>query len=106
LQDDPDIQFGFTCIAPKSIIAAPNDDYTIIGKTAADIIKRLTTHWNPRFKPLFDNIVESECAFWKITCSAPSGVPEWPNNPRVTVIGDAAHSMTRTSLSVLSIIVF
>lgn len=37
---------------------------------------------------------EAEAAFWKITCSTPSGVPEWPNEPRVTVIGDAAHSMT------------
>jgi 2-polyprenyl-6-methoxyphenol hydroxylase-like FAD-dependent oxidoreductase len=37
---------------------------------------------------------ESEAAFWKITCSTPSGVPEWKNEPRVTVIGDAAHSMT------------
>jgi 2-polyprenyl-6-methoxyphenol hydroxylase-like FAD-dependent oxidoreductase len=39
-------------------------------------------------------MVESEAAFWKITCSTPSGVPEWQNDPRVTVIGDAAHSMT------------
>ncbi|KZZ93818.1 FAD-binding domain protein [Moelleriella libera RCEF 2490] len=36
----------------------------------------------------------TEAAFWKITCSTPSGVPEWPNEPRVTVIGDAVHSMT------------
>jgi 2-polyprenyl-6-methoxyphenol hydroxylase-like FAD-dependent oxidoreductase len=39
-------------------------------------------------------MVESEAAFWKITCSTPSGVPEWENEPRVTVIGDAVHSMT------------
>ena len=32
--------------------------------------------------------------FRKITCSTPTGVPEWPNEPRVTVIGDAVHSMT------------
>jgi 2-polyprenyl-6-methoxyphenol hydroxylase-like FAD-dependent oxidoreductase len=38
--------------------------------------------------------VESEAAFWKITCSTPAGVPEWQNEPRVTVIGDAVHSMT------------
>ena len=39
-------------------------------------------------------MIESEAAFWKITCSTPTGVPVWPNHPRVTVIGDAAHSMT------------
>jgi 2-polyprenyl-6-methoxyphenol hydroxylase-like FAD-dependent oxidoreductase len=36
----------------------------------------------------------NEAAFWKITCSTPSGVPQWKNEPRVTVIGDAVHSMT------------
>jgi len=43
---------------------------------------------------LFEQMNESEAAFWKITCSTPTGVPDWPNEPRVTVIGDAAHSMT------------
>ena len=45
-------------------------------------------------KPLFDQMVESDAAFWKITCSTPSGVLEWQNEPKVTVIGDAVHSMT------------
>ncbi|KIY04216.1 uncharacterized protein Z520_00909 [Fonsecaea multimorphosa CBS 102226] len=92
--DDPDVEFGWTMIGIPGVIKAPNDDYTIVGKVAADIAKSLTKDWNPRFKPLFDQMNESEAAFWKITCSTPSGVPEWPNNPRVTVIGDAAHSMT------------
>lgn len=30
----------------------------------------------------------------KSPAQTPSGVPEWPNEPCVTVIGDAAHSMT------------
>jgi len=76
------------------VIKAPNDDYSIIGKPAAEIVKSLTANWHPRVKPLFDEMSESEAAFWKITCSTPSGVPEWQNEPRVTVIGDAAHSMT------------
>ena len=73
---------------------APNDDYSIIGAPAAAMAKSLTANWNPRLKPLFDEMAESEASFWKITCSTPSGVPEWPNEQRVTVIGDAAHSMT------------
>lgn len=92
--DDPDIQFGWTMGGQPGVVRAPNDDYTIMGKQAADIAKSLTKDWHPRFKPLFDEMNEWEATFWKITCSTPSGVPEWPNDPRVTVIGDAAHSMT------------
>lgn len=92
--DDPNIKFGWTMGGVPGVIRAPNDDYTIVGKKAAEIAKDLTKDWDPRFKPLFEEMDESEAAFWKITCSTPSGVPEWPNEPRVTVIGDAAHSMT------------
>lgn len=35
-----------------------------------------------------------EAAFWKVTCSSPSGVPDWDNSDRVTVIGNAVHSVT------------
>lgn len=92
--DDPNVQFGWTMGAQPGVIRAPNDNYTITGTPAAEIAKSLTADWHPRLKPLFDEMTESEAAFWKITCSTPSGVPEWPNEPRVTVIGDAAHSMT------------
>jgi 2-polyprenyl-6-methoxyphenol hydroxylase-like FAD-dependent oxidoreductase len=92
--DDPNIEFGWTMGGPPGTIKAPGDDYSIIGKQAADIAKALTKNWHPRFKPLFDEMNEADAAFWKITCSRPSGVPEWPNEPRVTVIGDAAHNMT------------
>jgi len=92
--DDPKVDFGWTMSAPPGVITAPNDDYAIIGKPAAEIAKTLTANWHPRVKPLFDEMVESEAAFWKITCSTPTGVPEWKNEPRVTVIGDAVHSMT------------
>ncbi|ETS78147.1 hypothetical protein PFICI_10209 [Pestalotiopsis fici W106-1] len=92
--DKSHVEFGWTMAGPPGSIKAPNDDYAIVGKTAADLAKNLTRDWDARFKPLFDQMNESEAAFWKITCSTPTGVPEWPNEPRVTVIGDAAHSMT------------
>ncbi|KAL5376904.1 hypothetical protein DPSP01_010170 [Paraphaeosphaeria sporulosa] len=92
--DDPNIQFGWTMGGSPGVVKAPNDDYTLVGKPAADIAKSLTANWHPRFKPLFEQMDEREAAFWKITCSSPDGVPEWPNEPRVTVIGDAVHSMT------------
>ena len=92
--NDPDATFGWTMVAQPGVIKIPNDDVTILGKEAADMAKSLTANWHPRLKPLFDRMVESEAAFWKITCSTPSGVPQWQNEPRVTVIGDAVHSMT------------
>lgn len=92
--DDPNVQFGWTMGAQPGVINAPNDNYSLIGTPAAEIAKALTANWHPRLKPLFEEMTESEAAFWKITCSTPTGVPEWRNEPRVTVIGDAAHSMT------------
>lgn len=93
-KDDPNAIMGWTMGAQPGVISPPNNDYTIIGKPAADIARSLTANWAPRVKPLFDQILESEAAFWKITVSTPTGVPEWQNEPRVTVIGDAVHSMT------------
>ncbi|KAK3986998.1 hypothetical protein QBC44DRAFT_332314 [Cladorrhinum sp. PSN332] len=92
--DDPSVQFGWTMGGEPGVIRAPNDDYSIVGKTAADMAKDLTKNWHAKFRPLFDEMSVADAAFWKITCSTPSGVPEWPNDPRVTVIGDAVHSMT------------
>jgi 2-polyprenyl-6-methoxyphenol hydroxylase-like FAD-dependent oxidoreductase len=92
--DDPNVQFGWTMGGQPGAIRAPNDDYSVIGTPAAELAKALTATWHPRLKPLFEDMVDSEAAFWKITCSTPTGVPEWQNEPRVTVIGDAAHSMT------------
>lgn len=92
--DNPDVEYGWTMAGPPGLIKAPNDDYSIVGDTAADLAKKLTEDWHEKFRPLFEQMNTKEAAFWKITCSTPSGVPEWPNEPRVTVIGDAAHSMT------------
>lgn len=93
-REDSNAQFGWTMSAQPGVIQPPNNDFAIIGKPAADIAKSFTAGWHPRFKPLFDQMNETEAAFWKITCSTPTGVPEWANEPRVTVIGDAVHSMT------------
>ncbi|PBP18527.1 FAD-binding domain protein [Diplocarpon rosae] len=92
--DNPDLDFGWTLGGTPGVITAPNDNYSLVGAPAAKIAKELTANWHPRLKPLFAEMNVTEAAFWKITCSTPTGVPEWPNDPRVTVIGDAAHSMT------------
>ncbi|KAM7192991.1 FAD/NAD(P)-binding domain containing protein [Rhypophila sp. PSN 637] len=92
--DDPTVEFGWTLGGQPGVVRAPNDNYTIVGKPAADIAKALTKNWHEKFRPLFEQMNEENAAFWKITCSSPSGIPEWENEARVTVIGDAVHSMT------------
>ncbi|KAL8826339.1 MAG: hypothetical protein Q9170_007443 [Blastenia crenularia] len=92
--DDPSVRFGWTMSAQPGVIQIANNDYSITGSPAAEIAKALTADWHPRLKPLFDEMIVSEAAFWKFTCSTPSGVPEWSNEARATVLGDAAHSMT------------
>ncbi len=92
--DNPDINFGWTMIGSPGLIKAPNDDYTIIGEPVAKLAKSLTSHWHERVRALVDNMVVSEAAFWKVSCSSPNGVPEWANDPRVTLVGDAVHAMT------------
>lgn len=86
-QEDPTVEFGWTMGAEPGVIQPPKDDHTIVGKMAADMAKFLTAECHPRLRPLFDNMVEPEAAFWKITCSTPGtpgGVPQWPTEPRVT----------------------
>lgn len=92
--EDPDVRYGWTMTAKPGVIRAPKDDYSIVGKIAAEIAKGKTANWHRKFQPLFDQMEEAEAAFWKITISDPRGVPEWENERRVTVIGDAVHAMT------------
>lgn len=92
--EEPNMEFGWTLGAAPGIINAPNNNYSLIGLAAANIAKSLTAEWHPRLRPLFQEMNVDDAAFWKITCSTPSGVPVWDNDPRVTVIGDAVHSMT------------
>jgi 2-polyprenyl-6-methoxyphenol hydroxylase-like FAD-dependent oxidoreductase len=92
--DDPNAVLGWTMIGEPGVIEAPNGDFSAVGPAAADLAKELTQGWNERFRPIYEQMDVANAAFWKMTCSSPKGVPEWPNEPRVTLIGDSVHSMT------------
>lgn len=81
-------------VAQQSIVDIPNNDYSISGKPAADVARALVKDWHPNLRPVFNQVIDEDAAFWKVTCSDPNGVAEWSNDPRVTVIGDAVHCMT------------
>lgn len=92
--NDPNITFGWTMVCSPGMIEAPGNKYQVVGKVAADLAKELTSKWHESIKPIFTDQVEEESGFWKMTTSSPEGVPEWKTDPRVTVVGDAVHSMT------------
>lgn len=91
---DGEPTYGWSMCAQPGVIDMPSEGEAVIGTSAAAIARSLAEKWHPRVKPLVEQMVDTEAAFWKVTCSEPAGVPEWPNEKRVTVIGDAVHSMT------------
>jgi 2-polyprenyl-6-methoxyphenol hydroxylase-like FAD-dependent oxidoreductase len=54
----------------------------------------VTAGWHDRLRPIFEEQIDDEAVFLKMSTSSPDGVPEWGNDPRVTLIGDAVHAMT------------
>lgn len=88
------VEFGWTFVGGPGTIKAPGDDWSVTGRVAADLSRELTAQWHERFRPLFEQQNDQEAAFLKMSTAHPDGVPKWPNEPRVTILGDAAHCMT------------
>jgi 2-polyprenyl-6-methoxyphenol hydroxylase-like FAD-dependent oxidoreductase len=86
--------FGWALVGSPGSFTAPNDDFSITGKPAADLSRQLTARWHERLRPIFERQIDDEAVFLKMSTSSPDGVPEWSNEPRVTVMGDAVHAMT------------
>jgi 2-polyprenyl-6-methoxyphenol hydroxylase-like FAD-dependent oxidoreductase len=86
--------FGWVLVGSPGSFSAPNDDFSITGKPAADLSRQLTARWHDRLRPIFEEQIDDEAVFLKMSTSSPDGVPEWGNEPCVTVIGDAVHAMT------------
>ncbi len=86
--------FGWVLGGTPGTISAPNDDFSVIGKAAANLSRELTSRWHARLRPIFEEQLDEEAAFLKMSTSSPDGVPEWTSEPRVTLLGDAVHAMT------------
>jgi 2-polyprenyl-6-methoxyphenol hydroxylase-like FAD-dependent oxidoreductase len=86
--------FGWVLGGTPGAFSAPNDDFSVVGKPAADLSRELTAKWHDRLRPIFEQQIDEEAAFLKMSTSSPDGVPEWDSEPRVSVIGDAVHAMT------------
>ncbi|CAJ2511245.1 Uu.00g068700.m01.CDS01 [Anthostomella pinea] len=87
-------KLGWVLVGQPGSFSAPNDDFSLSGKPAADLSKEITSNWSTKVRPVLDDQVVEEAAFLKMATSDPKGVPEWEQSPRVTLMGDAVHAMT------------
>lgn len=95
VRDEPDsTHFGFVLVGGPETFSAPNDDFSVTGQAAVDIAVDITKGWADGLRPILRDQKVEEAAFLKMSTSDPEGVPEWKNEPRVTVMGDAVHAMT------------
>lgn len=92
--DDPDLELGWVFVGSPGTFEPPNDDFSIVGKAAADISRERTAHWDEKLRAVFEQQNDEEAAFLKMSTAHPDGVPEWANEPRITVMGDCVHCMT------------
>lgn len=92
--DTPDLELGWVFVGSPGTFEPPNDDFSMVGKAAADISRERTAHWHPKLRAIFSEQNDDEAAFLKMSTAHPDGIPEWPNEPRVTIMGDAVHCMT------------
>ncbi|KAK4689330.1 hypothetical protein P7C73_g783, partial [Tremellales sp. Uapishka_1] len=90
----PDAEIGWVFVGGPGTFSAPDDNFSIVGQVAADLIRELTSSWHPKFRTIFDQQNDAEAAFLKMSTARPEGVPGWANQPRVTLLGDAVHAMT------------
>lgn len=95
VRDEPDsTHFGFVLVGGPGTFSAPNDDFSVGGKAAVEIAVDLTRHWAEGLRPILTEQKVEDAAFLKMSTSDPGGVTVWPNQPRVTIMGDAVHAMT------------
>jgi 2-polyprenyl-6-methoxyphenol hydroxylase-like FAD-dependent oxidoreductase len=95
VRDEPDsTHFGFVLVGGPGTFSAPNDDFSVTGQAAVDIAVDVTKDWAEGVRPILREQKVEDAAFLKMSTSSPDGVPEWSNEARVTIMGDAVHAMT------------
>src|SRR5262249_10410302 len=55
--------FGWVLGGTPGTFSAPNDDFSVIGKPAADLSRELTAGWHHRLRPIFEEQIDEEAAF-------------------------------------------
>lgn len=85
--EDPDLELGWVFVGSPGSFDAPNGDFSVMGKVAADLSRDLTSKWHPSIREVLLCQNDAEAAFLKMYTARPEGVPDWKNDARVTIIG-------------------
>ncbi|HZD51107.1 MAG TPA: NAD(P)/FAD-dependent oxidoreductase [Silvibacterium sp.] len=88
-EDDDYVILGFG--APREYFGFRSDPATLRGAELKDVLRRKVLRWHPALRKLVELLDESELAPTRIRTSEP--VEAWTAT-RVTLLGDAIHSMT------------
>lgn len=66
--------------------------HNLSGKEAADLTLKLTAHWDPSFKAMFELQNTAQSAPLRLISAKPER-PEWTPSDKVILMGDAIHAM-------------
>ena len=88
----------FWALGARSRVFAEDDQKVLVlpAEETAAIASRVTAHWDPSIRIIFDEQDVGQTAILRLTSSNPDGLPIWPTEGRVTVLGDAVHCMPPT----------
>ncbi|KAF8856627.1 FAD/NAD(P)-binding domain-containing protein [Acephala macrosclerotiorum] len=79
----------------EDVTESDEESRRMTGKEAAELTRKLTTHWHPSLKSLFEMQSEEQAAPLRLLSAKPEK-PAFPPNARVALLGDAIHGMMPT----------
>ena len=100
-RDLPNDYVYWALVPPNSNVSIPDGKFDRMSKQeAAEMSKSLTAHWHPSLRPLIEDQDPSQTGVFRLLSSDPNTLRQgWEPNPRVTLIGDAAHAMEPSTAS-------
>ncbi|KAI9930161.1 hypothetical protein ASPWEDRAFT_48314 [Aspergillus wentii DTO 134E9] len=92
----PENYVYWVLLAHTSAMSIPDDELLRLkNDESADLAVRLTQHWTPALRVLFEQQDRAQTSTLRIS-SAPPDLPIWESS-RVTLLGDAIHAMPPTA---------
>lgn len=92
LQDAQDYVYWVLGGSAETVGLTDAEFHSLSDRDAAKLTHTLTEEWHPSLRILFDKQTISQCAPLRLISAKPER-PDWKPSARVTLLGDAAHTM-------------